>query len=68
MRRTRPCHRCAAVRFRAQSDERGRQPEKPYGPMGYNVTFRRLLPDDPAVKVYKGVQRAPNIVVEQRNR
>jgi hypothetical protein len=36
--------------------------------MGYNVTFRRLLPDDPAVKVYKGVQRAPNIVVEQRNR
>ncbi|HEY7297640.1 MAG TPA: hypothetical protein VH684_06865 [Xanthobacteraceae bacterium] len=40
----------------------------PYGPTGYNVTFRCLLPDDPAVKAYRGVQQAPNLVVEQRSR
>lgn len=39
----------------------------PYGPTGYTVTFRCLLPNDPAVAQYR-VQQAPNLVVEQRNR
>lgn len=40
----------------------------PYGPTGYAVTFRCLLPNDPAVAGYRGVQQAPNLIVEQRNR
>jgi len=39
----------------------------PYGPTGYTVTFKCLLPNDPAVATYR-IQQAPNIVVEQRNR
>ena len=39
----------------------------PYGPTGYTVTFKCLLPNDPAVAAYQ-LQRAPNIVIEQRNR
>jgi hypothetical protein len=39
----------------------------PYGPTGYNVTFRCLLPSDPAVANYH-LGQAPNIIVEQRNR
>jgi hypothetical protein len=39
----------------------------PYGPTGYTVTFRCLLPDDPAIAAYQ-LQQAPNVIVEQRNR
>jgi hypothetical protein len=39
----------------------------PYGPTGYSVTFRCLLPGDPAVAGYQ-LQQAPNVIVEQRNR
>lgn len=38
-----------------------------YGPTGYTVTFRCLLPNDPAIATYK-LERAPNVIVEQRNR
>jgi hypothetical protein len=34
---------------------------------GYTVTFRCLLPNDPAIKGYQ-LQQAPNVIVEQRNR
>jgi hypothetical protein len=39
----------------------------PYGPTGYTVTFRCLLPNDPVVASYH-LQQAPNLIVEQRNR
>jgi hypothetical protein len=39
----------------------------PYGSNGYTVTFRRLPPNDPAVKAFQ-LQQAPNVIVEQRNR
>jgi hypothetical protein len=39
----------------------------PYGPTGYTVTFRCLLPNDPAVANYH-LGQAPNVIVEQRNR
>ncbi len=39
----------------------------PYGPTGYTVTFRCLLPSDPAVATYR-LQQAPNVIIEQRNR
>jgi hypothetical protein len=39
----------------------------PYGATGYTVTFKCLLPNDPAVAAYQ-LQQAPNIIVEQRNR
>jgi hypothetical protein len=39
----------------------------PYGPTGYTVTFRCLLPNDPAVATYR-LQQAPNVIIEQRNR
>jgi hypothetical protein len=39
----------------------------PYGPTGYTLTFRCLLPNDPAVANYR-LQQAPNVIVEQRNR
>jgi hypothetical protein len=39
----------------------------PYGPTGYTVTFRCLLPNDPAIAAYQ-LQQAPNVIVEQRNR
>jgi hypothetical protein len=39
----------------------------PYGPTGYTVTFRCLLPNDPAVAQYK-LQQAPDVVVEHRDR
>jgi hypothetical protein len=39
----------------------------PYGPTDYNVTFRCLLPNDPAVAKYR-IEQAPNLIVEQRNR
>jgi hypothetical protein len=39
----------------------------PYGPTGYTVTFRCLLPNDPAVQQYR-LEQAPNVIVEQRNR
>jgi hypothetical protein len=38
-----------------------------YGNTGYTVTFRCLLPDDPAVASYR-LQAAPNVIIEQRNR
>jgi hypothetical protein len=34
---------------------------------GYAVTFKCLLPNDPAIATYH-LQRAPNLIVEQRNR
>ena len=34
---------------------------------GYSVTFRCLLPNDPAVASYR-LQAAPNLIIEQRNR
>ena len=34
---------------------------------GYSVTFKCLLPNDPAVKNFQ-LQQAPNLIVEQRNR
>jgi hypothetical protein len=34
---------------------------------GYTVTFRCLLPNDPAIKGYQ-LQQAPNVIIEQRNR
>lgn len=37
------------------------------GPTGYSVTFRCLLPNDPAVAKYR-IEQAPNVVVEQRIR
>jgi hypothetical protein len=39
----------------------------PYGSTGYTVTFKCLLPNDPAVAAYQ-LQQAPHIIVEQRNR
>jgi hypothetical protein len=39
----------------------------PYGPTGYAVTFKCLLPNDPAIAKYQ-LQPAPNIIIEQRNR
>ena len=39
----------------------------PYGPTGYAVTFKCLLPNDPAIANYQ-LQPAPNIILEQRNR
>jgi hypothetical protein len=39
----------------------------PYGPTGYSVTFKCLLPNDPAIAKYQ-IQQAPNVIVEQRNR
>ena len=39
----------------------------PYAPTGYTVTFRCLLPNDPAIAAYR-VQQAPNVIIEQRNR
>jgi hypothetical protein len=36
-------------------------------PTGYTVTFRCLLPTDPAVAQYH-LQQAPNVIIEQRNR
>jgi hypothetical protein len=38
----------------------------PYGPTGYSVTFRCLLPNDPSVANFQ-LERAPNVIVEQRN-
>jgi hypothetical protein len=38
-----------------------------YGPTSYTVTFKCLLPNDPAVAAYQ-LQQARNIIVEQRNR
>ncbi len=37
------------------------------GPTSYTVTFRCLLPSDPAVAQFH-LQQAPNTIVEQRNR
>jgi hypothetical protein len=34
---------------------------------GYTVTFKCLLPNDPAVAAYQ-LGQAPNIIIEQRNR
>jgi hypothetical protein len=34
---------------------------------GYTVTFKCLLPNDPAIKGYQ-LQQAPNVIIEQRNR
>jgi hypothetical protein len=34
---------------------------------GYAVTFKCLLPNDPAIAKYQ-LQPAPNIIIEQRNR
>jgi hypothetical protein len=34
---------------------------------GYTVTFKCLLPNDPAIKGYQ-LQAAPNVIIEQRNR
>ena len=42
-------------------------PPNPYGPTGYTVTFKCLLPNDPALAHYN-LQPAPNVIVEQRNR
>jgi|SRR5580658_2313494 hypothetical protein len=42
-------------------------PSNPYGPTGYTVTFKCLLPNDPALANYN-LQPAPNVIVEQRNR
>jgi hypothetical protein len=39
----------------------------PYGPTGYSVTFRCLLPDDPAVTKFH-LERSPNLILEQRSR
>ena len=39
----------------------------PHGPTGYTVTFRCLLPNDPAVASYH-LGQAPNVIIEQRNR
>ena len=40
----------------------------PSGPStGYTVTFKCLLPNDPAVAAYQ-LQQAPNVIIEQRNR
>jgi hypothetical protein len=39
----------------------------PYGPTGYAVTFKCLLPNDPAIAKYQ-LQQAPNVIIEQRNR
>jgi hypothetical protein len=38
-----------------------------YGPTGYSITFRCLRPDDPAVASYR-LERAPDTIIEQRNR
>jgi hypothetical protein len=34
---------------------------------GYTVTFKCLLPNDPAIAKYQ-LQQAPNVIIEQRNR
>jgi hypothetical protein len=39
----------------------------PYGPDGYAVTFKCLLPGDPALTGYKPAG-VPNVIIEQRNR
>jgi hypothetical protein len=39
----------------------------PYGPTGYAVTFKCLLPNDPAIAKYQ-LQPAPNVIIAQRNR
>jgi hypothetical protein len=39
----------------------------PYGATGYTVTFKCLLPNDPAIASYQ-LQQAPNVIIEQRNR
>jgi hypothetical protein len=41
--------------------------KNPWGPTGYTVTFRCLLPNDPAVAKFH-LQPAPNVVIEQRSR
>jgi hypothetical protein len=38
----------------------------PYVPTGYTVTFKCLLPNDPAIAKYQ-LQPAPNVIIEQRN-
>ena len=38
-----------------------------YGPTGYNVTFRCLAADDPAVASYR-LERGPDAVIETRGR
>ncbi len=37
-----------------------------WGMTGYSVTFQCLLPDDPAVAKFR-LERAPNLILEQRN-
>jgi hypothetical protein len=39
----------------------------PYGPTGYTVTFRCLPPGDPEL-ARPQFERAPNMIIEQRNR
>jgi hypothetical protein len=39
----------------------------PYGATGYAVTFKCLLPNDPAIAKFQ-LQPAPNVIIEQRNR
>ncbi len=39
----------------------------PYGPTGYTVTFRCLPPGDPEL-TRPQLERAPNMIIEQRNR
>ena len=41
--------------------------KNPWGPTGYTVTFRCLLPSDPAVAKFQ-IQPAPNVIIEQRSR
>jgi len=39
----------------------------PYGPDGYAVTFKCLLPGDPALAAYQPAG-VPNVIIEHRNR
>jgi hypothetical protein len=39
----------------------------PNSTTGYTVTFKCLLPNDPAIAKYQ-LQQAPNVIIEQRNR
>jgi hypothetical protein len=39
----------------------------PNATTGYTVTFRCLLPNDPAIAKYQ-LQQAPNVIMEQQNR
>jgi hypothetical protein len=41
--------------------------DNPYGATGYSVTFKCLLPSDPAISSYR-LQQGPNLIIEQRNR